>query len=113
MESINKRLSAIEKSISSLFNSLKKIEDSKKKSDLKNFSINQLIKWLKDNEVEYQEDMKDNLIDIVWKNLNEWEWEYYDESEDQEDESEDQEDEPEEDISSGISGTSKSSSIKD
>jgi hypothetical protein len=25
----------------------------------------------------YNENIKDTLVDIVWKNLNEWEWEYY------------------------------------
>ena len=78
MEKINKRLSIIEKSISEIVSSLKKIEDVSKKSQLKHFSIKQLIKWLNDNEVEYQTELKENLVDIVWDNLNEWEWEYYD-----------------------------------
>ena len=90
MENINKRLSVIEKTIKNIYSSLKKIEDCKKKSDLNDFSINQLIKWLKENEVEYREDLKDNLVDLVWKNMNEWEWEYY--SEDDQDNQDDQDD---------------------
>jgi hypothetical protein len=115
MENINKRLSVIEKTIKDIYSSMKKIEDCKKKSDLKDFTINQLLKWLKDNEVEFREDLKENLIDIVWKNMNEWEWEEYDdeEEEDQEEESEeDQEEESEEEAESDddmISNVSESS----
>jgi len=91
MENLNKRLSAIEKTIKNIHSSMKKIEECKKKSDLKDFSINQLIRWLKENEVEFKEDLKENLVDLVWKNMNEWEWEEY-----YEDDDEEYEEEPEE-----------------
>jgi len=94
MENINKRLSVIEKTIKSIYSSMKKIEDCKKKSDLNDFSINQLIRWLKENEVDFREDLKENLVDIVWKNINEWEWEEYYEEESEE--SEEDQEEPEE-----------------
>ena len=77
MDSINKRLDRLEKSINGLIDSLKKIEDVKNKQDLYSFSTQQLIKWLKENEVVFDENIKDTLIDIVWTNLNEWEWDYY------------------------------------
>ena len=77
MNSINKRLDTLENTINNLVNSLKKIEDTKTKQDLYSFSTQQLIKWLKDNEVDFNESVKDTLVDIVWTNLNEWEWEYY------------------------------------
>ena len=77
MDSINKRIDSLEKTINNLIDSLKKIEDVKNKQDLYSFSTQQLIKWLKDNEVDFNESVKDTLVDIVWTNLNEWEWEYY------------------------------------
>jgi hypothetical protein len=84
----------------------------KKKEDLYSFSTQQLIKWLKDNEVHYVSDIKDTLIDIVWTNLNEWEWEYYDEEsseepppEKQDEESEESEEESEKSLSSSSSGS--------
>ena len=77
MSDINERISKLENVIKDLVNSFKKIEDIKKKEDLYSFSTQQLIKWLKDNEINYNENVKDVIIDIVWKNLNEWEWEYY------------------------------------
>ena len=54
------------------------------------------MKWLKDNQVNYNENIKDTLVDIVWKNINEWEWEYYYEDEEEE---EDPEPEKEESVS--------------
>jgi hypothetical protein len=87
MDSINKRLDNLEKSVNGLINSLKKIEDVKSKQDLYSFSTQQLIKWLKDNEVVFDENIKDTLVDIVWTNLNEWEWDYYYEEESEESES--------------------------
>ena len=77
MSDINERISKLENVIKNLVNSFKKIEDIKKKEDLYSFSTQQLIKWLKDNEINYNENVKNVIIDIVWKNLNEWEWEYY------------------------------------
>ena len=84
MNDINERISKLENVINNLVNSFKKIEDVKKKNDLYSFSTQQLMKWLKDNEINYNENIKDTLIDIVWKNLNEWEWEYYDDEEEEE-----------------------------
>lgn len=89
MDEIKDRLSNLENVISNLVSSMKKIEDVQSKKDLYSFSTKQLIKWLNDNEVEYQEDIRDRLVDIVWKNLNEWEWEYYYEDEDEEESEED------------------------
>lgn len=77
MDSINKRIDNLENTINKLIDSLKKIEDTKTKQDLYSFSTQQLIKWLKDNEVVFDENVKDTLVDIVWTNLNEWEWDYY------------------------------------
>ena len=88
MDSINKRLDSLENTINNLVASLKKIEDVKDKQDLYSFSTQQLIKWLKDNEVDFGENIKDTLVDIVWTNLNEWEWEYYYEESESEKESE-------------------------
>ena len=86
MDSINKRLDSLENTIKGFIDSLKKIEDVKSKQDLYSFSNQQLIKWLKDNEVDFGENIKDTLVDIVWTNLNEWEWDYYYEEESQESE---------------------------
>ena len=90
MDKLNTRLSNLENVISNLVSSMKKIEEVKKKDDLYNFTNQQLMKWLKDNQVNYNENIKDTLVDIVWKNINEWEWEYY-----YEDEEEEEEEEPE------------------
>jgi len=112
MDNINKRIDALEKTINNLVDIMKKVEDVKKKEDLYSFSTQQLIKWLKDNEVHYVSDIKDTLIDIVWTNLNEWEWEYYDEEsseepppEKQDGESEESEEESEKSLSSSSSGS--------
>ena len=87
---INDRISNLENVIENLVSSMKKIEDVKKKDELYSFTNQQLIKWLKDNEVDYNAHIKDVLVDVVWKNLNEWEWEYYyEEEEEEEEESED------------------------
>ena len=94
MDKLNTRLSNLENVISNLVSSMKKIEEVKKKDDLYNFTNQQLMKWLKDNQVNYNENIKDTLVDIVWKNINEWEWEYY-----YEDEEEDPEPEKEESVS--------------
>ena len=86
MDDLKKRLSKLEDAITGLVKSFKKIEDVKKKKDLYSFSNQELMKWLKDNDVEVSENIKDTLVSIVWKNLNEWEWEYYyDEEEPEED----------------------------
>jgi len=74
---INDRISNLENVIENLVSSMKKIEDVKKKDELYSFTNQQLMKWLKDNEVDYNSHIKDTLVDIIWKNLNEWEWEYY------------------------------------
>ena len=96
MDKLNTRLSNLENVISNLVSSMKKIEEVKKKDDLYNFTNQQLMKWLKDNQVNYNENIKDTLVDIVWKNINEWEWEYYYEDEEEE---EDPEPEKEESVS--------------
>ena len=90
MDSLKTRISKLEKTINNLVNNFKKIEDVKRKKDLYSFSTQQLIKWLKENEVDFNESIKDRLIDIVWTNLNEWEWEYY-EDEDKEEEEDEEE----------------------
>jgi len=90
MDDLKNRLSKLENTINTLVNNFKKIEDVKRKKDLYQFSTNQLIKWLKDNEVDFNESIKDRLIDIVWTNLNEWEWEYYYEDEEETELSEDE-----------------------
>ena len=87
MDDLKNRLSKLENTISNLVDKIKKIEDVKNKKELYNFSTQQLIKWLKDNEVDFNEKIKDRLIDIVWNNLNEWEWEYYYEKDEEEEES--------------------------
>jgi len=92
MNDLKTRLSNLENLVSNIASSLKKIEDVKKKDDLYSFTNQQLIKWLKDNEVNYNENIKDTLIDIVWKNLNEWEWEYYYEESEESEESEENKD---------------------
>ena len=99
MDSLKNRISKLENTINALVNNFKKIEDVKRKKDLYEFSSQQLIKWLKENEVKFNESIKDRLIDIVWTNLNEWEWEYYeDEDEDEdEDEAEDEAEDEDED----------------
>ena len=96
MDEIKDRLANLENVISNLVSSMKKIEEVQNKEDLYDFSTQQLIKWLKDNEVEYATKVKDQLVDIIWKNINEWEWEYYysDESEEEESESEQEEEKP-------------------
>ena len=109
MNDINERISKLENVINNLVNSFKKIEDVKKKNDLYSFSTQQLMKWLKDNEINYNENIKDTLIDIVWKNLNEWEWEYYYE-EPEEEKEESCEEEKSDSDSESISELSKSSS---
>ena len=91
MDSINKRIDNLENTINKLIDSLKKIEDVKNKQDLYSFSTQQLIKWLKDNEVVFDENIKDTLVDIVWTNLNEWEWDYYYEEESEENDSDNSE----------------------
>jgi len=88
MDDLKNRLSKLENTISNLVDKIKKIEDVKNKKELYNFSTQQLIKWLKDNEVDFNEKIKDRLIDIVWSNLNEWEWEYYYEKDEEEEEEE-------------------------
>ena len=99
MDKLNTRLSNLENVISNLVSSMKKIEEVKKKDDLYNFTNQQLMKWLKDNQVNYNENIKDTLVDIVWKNINEWEWEYYYEDEEDEEDEEDPEPEKEESVS--------------
>jgi hypothetical protein len=96
MDKLNKRIESLEKTIKDLVTSLRKIEDAKKKDDLYVFSNHELMKWLKDNEVNYHEEVKDTLVDIVWTNLNEWEWEYYDEEDAEEDAEEEENSESEE-----------------
>ena len=96
MDSIKDRLANLENVIENLVSSLKKIEEVQKKDELYSFTTQQLIKWLNDNEVEYKEHVKDRLVDIVWKNINEWEWEYYyeDDEEEEEQEESDSEEKP-------------------
>jgi hypothetical protein len=97
MDDLKKRLSKLENAINGLVKNFKKIEDVKKKKDLYEFSNQELMKWLKDNEVDFNENIKDTLVSIVWKNLNEWEWdwEYYYEDEEDQDEEEEGEEESE------------------
>jgi hypothetical protein len=90
MDDLKTRLSKLENAISNLVDKFKKIEDVKNKKDLYEFSTQQLIKWLKDNDVDFSEKIKDRLIDIVWSNLNEWEWEYYYENDNEESEEEEE-----------------------
>jgi len=107
MDDLKNRISNLENTINNLVSSMKKIEEVKTKEDLYSFTNQQLMKWLKDNQVNYNSNIKDTLVDIVWKNINEWEWEYYYED-DQEDE--DQEDEDQEDKEESLSELSGSSS---
>jgi len=86
MDAINDRLDNLENVITNLVQSFKKIEDVTSKKDLYSFSTKQLIKWLKENEVTFEERVKDTLVDLIWDNINEWkdydwEWEYYDDEE--------------------------------
>jgi hypothetical protein len=92
MDDLKNRLSKLENAINGLVKNFKKIEDVKKKKDLYEFSNQELMKWLKDNEVDFNENIKDTLVSIVWKNLNEWEWdwEYYYEDEEEEEEGEEE-----------------------
>ena len=106
MDDLKNRLSNLENTINCLVKNLKKIEDVKKKKDLYEFSNTQLIKWLKDNEIDFNDSVKDILVDIVWTNLNEWEWEYYYEEEEVE------EDDEEDDDSKSLSDLSESSGDK-
>jgi len=94
MDEIKDRLANLENVISNLVSSMKKIEEVQNKEDLYDFSTQQLIKWLKDNEVEYATKVKDQLVDIIWKNINEWEWDYYYSDESEEEESEQEEEKP-------------------
>ena len=110
MDDLKKRINKLENVITTLVSGMKKIEDVKKKNDLYNFTNQQLMKWLKDNEVNYNENIKDALVDIVWKNLNEWEWEYYDEIGESVEESEEEEEEEEEEESEEIKNESEDSS---
>jgi hypothetical protein len=91
MDDIKNRLSKLENAINTLVKNFKRIEDVKKKKDLYEFSNQELIKWLKENDIEFNENIKDTLVSIVWKNLNEWEWEYYYEEEPDEEDEEDEE----------------------
>jgi len=81
MDDLKKRMTSLENTINTLVKSLKKINDAKNREDLYEFSTQQLVKWLHDNEVEFKETIKDRLVDIVWENINSWEWEYYDDDE--------------------------------
>ena len=108
MDDLKNRLSTLENTIICLVKNLKKIEDVKKKKDLYEFSNTQLIKWLKDNEIDFNDSVKDILVDIVWTNLNEWEWEYYYEEEEDQEEEEEEED----DDSKSLSDLSESSNDK-
>ena len=90
MDDLKNRLSKLENAINGLVKNFKKIEDVKKKKDLYEFSNQELMKWLKDNDVDFNENIKDTLVSIVWKNLNEWEWEYYYEEEPEEEEEEEE-----------------------
>ena len=94
MDAIKDRLANLENVIENLVSSLKKIEEVQNKEDLYSFTTQQLIKWLNDNEVEYKGHLKDRLVDIVWKNINEWEWEYHTDDETEEEEEEEIEDLP-------------------
>jgi hypothetical protein len=107
MDDLKTRLSKLEKTINNLVDKFKKIEDVKNKKDLYQFSTQQLIKWLKDNQVDFSEKIKDRLIDIVWTNLNEWEWEYYDD-EGEEDEEEDEEEEEDNEASESLTDPEES-----
>ena len=96
MNDLKKRIIGLENTITKLTKNLKQIEDVKNKKELYNFSTKQLMKWLRENEVEFNENIKDTLINIVWSNLNEWEWLYYDDSDDEESEEEELDKESEE-----------------
>ena len=72
IEKINKRISNLEQKF-------KKVEDSSKKSELDKFSERKLIKWAIRNEIDLSS-IKKQLIEIIWDNMNNWEWEYYSES---------------------------------
>ena len=72
IEKINKRISNLEQKF-------KKVEDSSKKSELDKFSERKLIKWAVRNEIDLSS-IKKQLIEIIWDNMNNWEWEYYSES---------------------------------
>lgn len=98
MDDLKNRLAKIEKTLNTFISSLKKIEDAKNKRELYDFSTQQLTNWLKENEIDFKDHLKDKLVDVVWNNMNEWEWEYYDDEEDQEEEEEESEDESLEDI---------------
>ena len=111
MDDLKKRLGNLENVISNLVSSLKKIEDVKKKDDLYSFTNQQLMKWLKDNQVNYNDSIKDSLVDIVWKNLKEWEWEYYYENEEESEEEPDEE--PKEESDNFSENFSESSSDDD
>ena len=98
MDAINDRLDNLENVITNLVQSFKKIEDVTSKKDLYSFSTKQLIKWLKENEVTFEERVKDTLVDLIWENINEWkdydwEWEYYDDEEASEEEADEEADE--------------------
>ena len=100
MDAINDRLDNLENVITNLVQSFKKIEDVTSKKDLYSFSTKQLIKWLKENEVTFEERVKDTLVDLIWENINEWkdydwEWEYYDDEEASEEASEEADEESE------------------
>ena len=83
MDDLTKRVAKIEQMIKQIKN-IKKIEQVTTKNELYDFSSEQLVNWLKVNEVEFKIEIKDKLehkdklVDIVWDNLSEWEWEYYD-----------------------------------
>jgi hypothetical protein len=96
MDDLKKRISSLETTINKLVKNLKKINDAKNREDLYEFSTQQLVKWLHDNEVEFKETIKDRLVDIVWENINSWEWEYYDDEEEDEQEADEEAEEEEE-----------------
>ena len=97
MDDLKKRMTSLENTINTLVKSLKKIKDAKNREDLYEFSTQQLVKWLHDNEVEFKETIKDRLVDIVWENINSWEWEYYDDEEEDEEEEVEEEEEDDDD----------------
>jgi hypothetical protein len=76
MDDLVKRVSKIEEMIKQIKN-IKKIETVTTKNELYDFSDEQLVNWLKVNEVDFENSIKEKLVDTVWDNLNEWEWEYY------------------------------------
>ena len=92
MSSINKQIAALEKAIKALkvaakaqksekkapkkvskkSEKPKKISDCVKKSDLKAFTKAELIQWAKDNDCKVKgilKQLKDDLIELVWKNI--------------------------------------------